>query len=214
MKSLLQDTASRAERYLQSMSERRVAPDDEAVKRIDAFNEELSVEGLSAESTIALLDEVGSPASMAIAGPRFFGFVIGGSLPVTVASNWLSTAWDQNTCMHEVTPAASRLEQIALGWLIDVLGLPPTTGAGFVTGTTVANFAALAAARHRVFDDVGWNVEAAGLIGAPEVTIIVGAEAHPTLTKSLWLVGIRPKSRRSGSRGRSRPYAAGRVACD
>lgn len=190
MKSLLQDTARRAEQYLEALPERRVAPDADAVKRVVAFDEELTTDGQTPESTIAMLDEIGSPASMAFAGPRFFGFVIGGALPVTIASNWLSTAWDQNACMHEVTPAASRLEQIALRWLVELLGLPATTGAGFVTGTTVANFAALAAARHRVFEDVGWDVEADGLTGAPDITIIVGGEAHPTLTKSLGLLGF------------------------
>lgn len=190
MKSLLQETAERAEQYLEGLPRRRVAPDADAVRRIESFDENLSADGETAESTIALLDDVGSPASMAIAGPRFFGFVIGGSLPVTVASNWLATAWDQNACMHEVTPAASRLEHVALRWLVELLGLPATTGAGFVTGTTVANFTALAAARHRVFEDAGWDVEADGLIGAPGVTIIVGGEAHPTLTKSLGLLGF------------------------
>ena len=92
--------------------------------------------------------------------------------------------------MHEVTPAASRLERIALEWLVEVLGLPEGTGAGFVTGTTVANFSALAAARHKVLRDAGWDVEANGLQGAPDVTIIVGGEAHPTLTKSLGLLGF------------------------
>jgi glutamate/tyrosine decarboxylase-like PLP-dependent enzyme len=188
--SLLKDASRRAIQYLEDVQNRRVAPDTEAVAAIERLNEELSENGETDESTLALLDEVGSPASMAIAGPRFFGFVIGGSLPATVASNWLATAWDQNACMHEITPAASRLEQIALHWLVDVLRLPKGTGGGFVTGTTVANFTALAAARHRVFEDVDWDVEANGLIGAPEISIIVGAEAHPTLTKSLGLLGL------------------------
>ena len=154
------------------------------------FDEVLPEEGESDAATLALLDDVGSPAAIGMAGPRFFGFVIGGALPASVASNWLTTAWDQNACMHEVTPAASRLEGVALQWLVDVLGLPAGTGAGFVTGTTVANFSALAAARHKVLTDAGWDVEANGLIGAPEVTIIVGGEAHPTLTKSLGLLGF------------------------
>jgi glutamate/tyrosine decarboxylase-like PLP-dependent enzyme len=150
----------------------------------------MSEEGEPDEATLALLDDVGSPAVMAMAGPRFFGFVIGGALPVTVATNWLTTAWDQNASMYEVTPAASRIERVALEWLVDVLGLPAGTGAGFVTGTTAANFSALAAARHKVFSDAGWDVEANGLIGAPNVTIIVSDEAHPTLTKSLGLLGF------------------------
>jgi glutamate/tyrosine decarboxylase-like PLP-dependent enzyme len=190
VKSLLQDVAARATRFLEGLPGRNVAPDADAVAALSLFDEAMPEEGESDEATLALLDDVGSPAAMAIAGPRFFGFVMGGALPVTIATNWLTTAWDQNACMHEVTPAASRLEGIALDWLVDVLGLPKGTGAGFVTGTTVANFSALAAARHKVLADAGWDVEADGLIGAPEVTILVGDEAHPTLTKSLGLLGF------------------------
>src|SRR6185436_4182113 len=125
-----------------------------------------------------------------IDGPRFFGFVMGGSLPVTVAANWLATAWDQNTGLHTVTPATAELERIALGWLVDVLGLPPGTAAGFVTGATVANMTALAAGRHAVLHAAGWDVEADGLFGAPPITVIVGEEVHPTLVKSLGVLGL------------------------
>jgi glutamate/tyrosine decarboxylase-like PLP-dependent enzyme len=187
---LLNDAAQRAIRYRRQCRERRVAPSADARSDLVQLLEALPEEGAPAEEVIALLDEVGSPASMAMAGPRFFGFVIGGSLPVTVASNWLSVAWDQNAAMHEVTPATATLEQVALDWLADLLHLPEGTGGGFVTGTTVANFSALAAARHRVFADVGWDVEADGLIGAPELTVLTGAEAHPTLLKSLGMLGL------------------------
>jgi len=190
MRKLLEDAAARAARFLEGLPDRSVAPDLDAVAALDLFDEAMPEERESDEATLALLDDVGSPAVMAMAGPRFFGFVIGGALPVTVATNWLTTAWDQNAGMYEVTPAVSRLESIALDWLVDVLGLPEGTGAGFVTGTTVANFSALAAARHKVLFDVGWDVDADGLLGAPEVTIIVGGEAHPTLTKSLGLLGF------------------------
>jgi glutamate/tyrosine decarboxylase-like PLP-dependent enzyme len=190
VKTLLEDAAARAARFLEGLPVRNVAPDADAVAALERFDEAMPEQGESDESTLALLDDVGSPAAMGIAGPRFFGFVMGGALPATVATNWLTTVWDQNACMHEVTPAASRLERIALEWLVDVLGLPEGTGAGFVTGTTVANFSALAAARHRVLTDAGWDVEADGLIGAPAVTIVVGGEAHPTLTKSLGMLGF------------------------
>ena len=190
MKKLLEDAAARAARFLEGLPDRSVAPDLDAVAALDLFDEVMPEQRGSDEATLALLDDVGSPAVMAMAGPRFFGFVIGGALPVTVATNWLTTAWDQNAGMYEVTPAVSRLESIALDWLVDVLGLPEGTGAGFVTGTTAANFSALAAARHKVFTDAGWDVEANGLTGAPEITIIVGGEAHPTLTKSLGLLGF------------------------
>jgi glutamate/tyrosine decarboxylase-like PLP-dependent enzyme len=127
---------------------------------------------------------------MAMAGPRFFGFVIGGALPVTVASNWLTTAWDQNAALQMATPGVSAVEQVALRWLLEILGLPSQSAGAFVTGATVANFTALAAARHRVLANVGWDVEEQGLAGAPPVTVLVGEEAHPTLLKSLSLLGF------------------------
>src|SRR3954452_4672203 len=125
-----------------------------------------------------------------MAGPRFFGFVIGGALPVTVAANWLAGAWDQNTGLYAPTPATSRLEEIALGWLLDLFKLPPESGGAYVTGATMANFSALAAARHAVLESAGWNGEAEGLFGAPPITVVVGDEAHPTLFKSLGLLGL------------------------
>jgi glutamate/tyrosine decarboxylase-like PLP-dependent enzyme len=187
---LLEDAARRGITYRESCNDRSVAPAADAVAQVERFNEPLPETGTPDDEVIAMLDEIGSPATMAMCGGRFFGFVIGSSLPVTVASNWLATAWDQNAVMHEVTPATATLEQVAIRWLVDLLGLPESSGAGFVTGATVANFTALAAARHRVFDDVGWNVEADGLIGAPPVTLIVGDEAHPTLFKSLGMLGF------------------------
>ncbi len=189
-KALLEDAARRGVAYRQSCDGRAVAPSPEALDAVQKFIEPLPENGTSSEDILALLDDVGSPATVAMAGPRFFGFVIGGSMPVSVATNWLTTAWDQNVAMHEVTPAAATLEQVALDWLVDVLGLPDGTGGGFVTGATVANFTALAAARHRVFADVGWDVEADGLIGAPALKVIVGEEAHPTLFKSLGMLGL------------------------
>jgi len=127
---------------------------------------------------------------MAMAGPRFFGFVIGGSLPVTLAANWLAGAWDQNTAYYNATPATVQFEQIALRWMLDLFHLPPECGGAFVTGATMANFSALAAARQAVLKRAGWNVEADGLFGAPPITVIVGAEAHPSLIKSLGLLGL------------------------
>jgi glutamate/tyrosine decarboxylase-like PLP-dependent enzyme len=125
-----------------------------------------------------------------MAGPRFFGFVFGGALPVTVAANWLGGAWDQNTGLFFSTPGVSRLEEIALKWMIDLFGFPAGTGAGFVTGATMANLSGLAAARNRLYQRAGWNVEADGLIGAPALSVIAGEEAHPTLLKSLGLLGL------------------------
>ena len=125
-----------------------------------------------------------------MAGPRFFGFVIGGSLPVTVAANWLATAWDQNTGYAAPTPGASRLEEIARRWLLELLDLPRECAVGYVTGATVANFTALAAARNAVLKRCGWAVEADGLFGAPPIQVVVGDECHPTLLKSLGMLGL------------------------
>src|SRR5258708_23593964 len=127
---------------------------------------------------------------MAIAGPRFFGFVTGGALPATLAANWLASAWDQNSAVAVATPLTAKLEDVALRWLRDVLGLPPETGVGFVTGATMANFTCLAAARHGVLTQAGWDVEADGMFGAPPWTVVVGEEAHTTLFKSAGLAGF------------------------
>src|SRR5205085_6026976 len=115
----------------------------------------------------ALLDSYAA-ATMAIAGPRFFGGVMGGALPATLAANWLAGAWDQNTGYTVVTPLTVKLEDVALRWLLDVLGLPHEMGVGFVTGATMANFTCLVAARHAVLAQAGWDVEANGMFGAPE----------------------------------------------
>jgi glutamate/tyrosine decarboxylase-like PLP-dependent enzyme len=189
-KDILQDAAMRSIRYRDSVDSRRVSPSPEAVANVDSFVEQLPDAGADDDLILAMLDDIGSPASMAMSGPRFFGFVVGSSYPITVATNWLSTAWDQNVSMHDVTPAVSMLEQVSMTWLKSLLGLPDSAAAAFVTGATVANFSSLAAARNRVYSDIGWNVEADGLFGAPPVTVILGNEAHPTLIKSLGMLGF------------------------
>src|SRR5882724_949439 len=190
MRELLENTAQRAISYLETLGDRGVNPSVEAVARLATLDEPLTKSPTSPEEVIRMLDEVCSPATMAMAGPRFFGFVIGGSLPVTVAANWLAGAWDQNSGLYTPTPATSQLEQVALNWLLDLFKLPVDCGGAFVTGATMANFSALAAARHALLKRAGWNVEADGLFGAPPITVVVGAEAHPTLFKSLGLLGL------------------------
>src|SRR4249920_1739346 len=189
MRELLTAAAERAIRYLEGLNERGVAPDPTVVARLAELAIPLPTDPSPADETMALLDSY-SAATMAMAGPRFFGFVIGGALPAALAANWLAGAWDQNAALAEVTPLPAKLEDVALGWLRDVLGLPPETGVGFVTGATMANFTCLAAARHSVLAQAGWDVEADGMFGAPEVAVIVGEEAHPTLFKSLGLAGF------------------------
>jgi glutamate/tyrosine decarboxylase-like PLP-dependent enzyme len=190
MHTLLQDVATRADAYLQGLATRGVAPDPAAVAALDALDGELPEKPVAADEILQLLDRYASPATLATAGPRFFGFVIGGVLPAALAANWLAAAWDQNSALYNATPATARLEQTALRWLLDLLRLPPECGGAFVTGATVANFVALAAARHAVLARVGWKVEADGLFGAPPITVVIGEEAHPTLIKSLGLLGL------------------------
>ena len=190
LQGLLSSAAERGIRYRKEAIERDVAPSAEAVAAVQQFVEPMPDEGCDEAEVLALLDDVGSPSTVAMTGPRYFGFVIGGSLPVTVATNWLTTAWDQNVGMHEVTPATSTLELVSMAWMKELFGLPESAAAAFVTGATVANFTSLAAARNRVYNDIGWNVEADGLIGAPPVTVIVSEETHPTVFKSLGLLGF------------------------
>jgi glutamate/tyrosine decarboxylase-like PLP-dependent enzyme len=190
MRELLDDAAQRAIRYLQSLDARGVAPKQEAVVRLAEFDTALPESPQPSAETLRQLDDIGSPATMASAGGRFFGFVIGGALPVSVASNWLATAWDQNAALHLPTPAAAVLERVALRWLLDLLRLPPDAGGAFVTGATMANFSALAAARNAVLRQADWLVESDGLFGAPPITVVVGEEAHPTLIKSLGMLGL------------------------
>ena len=190
MKQLLTATTERSLAYLNSLDDRSVAPAPVAVQRLSAFDVPLQDESIPATDVLRELDEIGTPATMAMAGPRFFGFVIGGSLPAALAANWLAGAWDQNTGLFVSTPGTSKLEQVALKWLLDVLDLPRECAGAFVTGTTVAHITSLAAARHAVLKKVGWNVEADGLFGAPPITVITSAEAHPTLFKALGVVGL------------------------
>ena len=190
MRGLLGDAAERATRYLEGLDGRAVAPDPAAVSALAALDTPFPESGSDDREVLELLDRYCSPATMAMAGGRFFGFVIGGALPVAVAANWLATAWDQNTGLYNSTPATARLEEVALRWLVELFGLPAGTGGAFVTGATVANFTALAAARHTVLQRAGWDVEADGLFGAPAVTIVVGAEAHPSVIKALGLLGF------------------------
>src|SRR6266487_682822 len=189
MRELLIAAAERAIRYMEGLNGRGVAPDPTVVARLAELAISLPTDPSPADETMALLDSY-SAATMAMAGQRFFGFVIGGVIPATLAANWLASAWDQNAALAEVTPLPAKLEDVALGWLRDVLGLPPETGVGFVTGATMANFTCLAAARHSVLQQAGWDVEADGMFGAPEVAVVVGEEAHPTLFKSLGLAGF------------------------
>ena len=190
MSTLLHASSKLAIKYLESIKNRKVAPSREAIERAERFREPLPDASSNPEQVLRMLDQLGSPATVAMAGPRFFGFVIGGSLPAALAANWLAAAWDQNAVLYKVSPATAIIEEVVIEWLVDLFGLPEDSGGAFVTGATVANFTALAAARHEVLKRADWNVEADGLFGAPPITVIVSAEAHPTLFKSLGMLGL------------------------
>ena len=127
---------------------------------------------------------------MAMAGRRFFGWVIGGSLPAALAANWLATAWDQNAAGAQPSPGVAEFEKVALRWILEAVNLPADCAAGFVTGATMANFTCLAAARQVVLKKAGWDVEADGLFGAPPITVVVGDEVHVSVLKALGLLGL------------------------
>ena len=201
MSDLLDDASGRARRYLAALDSRAVAPTPEALAALARFGGPLPERASSPSEVLAELDELGSPATVASAGRRYFGFVTGGSLPVTVAASWLASAWDQNAGLVACSPIGAKLEQVALDWLKDLFHLPRDSGGGFVTSATAANFSALAAARHALLARAGWDVEAQGLFGAPPITVVVGEEVHASVQKALSMVGL----------GRER---VARVPCD
>lgn len=189
-KQLLEEAARRGAAYLDGLETRPVFPEPQALEGLSAFDEPFPGSPQDALETLSLLDKAGSPATVASAGGRYFGFVIGGTLPAALAANVLAAAWDQNGGMVTSSPTAAKLESVAQRWLVDLFGLPPGTGIGFVSGATMANFSGLAAARHALLKQAGWDVEAQGLFGAPPVTVIVGEEVHVSLLKALSLLGF------------------------
>jgi glutamate/tyrosine decarboxylase-like PLP-dependent enzyme len=188
--ALLAEASERARRYLRSATERLVAPSPEAVRALDELAFPLPAAGLDPSRVLELLDDVGSPATVCSAGPRYFGFVIGGALPVAVAASWLLDAWDQNAGLSVASPVSARLDEVALGWVRELFGLPVETAGAFVTGATMANATCLAAARDAVLTRAGWDAAGQGLVGAPPVQVVVGDEAHTTVFKALGLVGL------------------------
>ncbi len=187
---LLRDAANRAARYLQALPQRGVSPAPSAVEGLGRFSTPLQADSLPPAEVLEELDTIGSPATVASAGGRFFGFVIGGSLPAALAANTLAAAWDQNAVLEITSPVAASLEKVCRSWIADVFGLPTEAEVGFVTGATMANFAGLAAARHALLQAQGWDVEAKGLFGAPPITVIVGDEVHVSLLKALGMLGL------------------------
>lgn len=189
-KTLFNQVQAYAYEYLDEIRDRHVFPSDEALANLGKFDESMPDEIADAKSVLELLHTHGSPATVAIAGGRYFGFVNGGAVPVATAAKTLATYWDQNTAMHVVSPIAAKLEKVCEQWLNDVLGLPKRTVAGFVSGSSMANFCGLAAARFRLLQRQDWDISERGLNGAPPIRIVLGRQAHSTILKALTLLGF------------------------
>ena len=187
---LLRRTAELAIDYLSSLPERPVARQPDVAELRRELATELPEDGQDPRAVIEHLADVGGRAAVAMAGPRYFGFVIGGALPAAVAADWLTSAWDQNAGLYVAGPAASVVEEAVGAWLIDLFGLPPASGFGLVTGCQMAHFTCLAAARQSVLERVGWDATRRGLFGAPEIEVVVGAEAHSTVHTALQYLGL------------------------
>ena len=189
-RQLLEDAATYAAEFLDALPDRTVAPTATVEDLRDELGGSLPEGPLEPRLVVADLARAVEPGLMATPGGRFFGFVIGGSLPAALAADWLASAWDQNAGLYAAAPAASVVEEVCGAWLIELLGLPEHASYGLVTGCQMANFTALAAARHGVLEAAGWDVEADGLAGAPPVQIIAGEERHVTIDRALRFLGL------------------------
>jgi len=189
-RQLLHQTADLAADFLDGIEMRPVRATASHDQLLAAFDGPLPHRGEASGEVVDHLAAIADPGLIASAGPRYFGFVIGGSLPAALAADWLTSAWDNNAGLYAIGPAASVAEEVAGRWLIELFGLPAGSSIGFSTGATMASFTALAAGRHRVLERAGWNVEEDGLQGAPEIAVVVGGEAHVTIHVSLQMLGL------------------------
>jgi glutamate/tyrosine decarboxylase-like PLP-dependent enzyme len=189
-RTLLRQTADLAADFLEGLDGRPVAARASHDELVATLGGDLPIRGEAAGEVLSALAAAADPGIVASAGPRYFGFVVGGGLPAALAADWLTSAWDQNAGLYALSPSASVVEEVAAGWLVDLFGLPAGSSVGFSTGATMASFTALAAGRHRVLERLGWDVEEDGLTGAPEIAVVVGAEAHVTIHVSLQMLGL------------------------
>ena len=212
-RALLRRTAELAIDYLDGLPDRPVIGDHDVAELRAALVTDVPEEGEDPQRVVEELAAVGGRAAVAMAGPRYFGFVIGGSLPSALSADWLTSTWDQNAGLYVAGPAASVVEEAVGAWLLDLFGLPETAGYGLVTGCQMAHFTCLAAARQAVLERAGWDVTARGLFGAPEIEVIVGAEAHSTVHTALQYLGLgRDRVRRVEVDGQGRLTTDGLAA--
>ena len=187
---VLTDAAALGRAFADSLPDRHVGATATAAELLARLNRPLTDAGEDPRAVIADLARDVEPGLIASAGPRYFGFVVGGALPVAVAADWLTSAWDQNAGGLPVAPALVVAEEVAGGWVRDLLGLPAGSGVGFVTGCQMAHVTCLAAARHAMLAGAGWNVETDGLQGAPALRVVAGAHAHVSIARACRLLGL------------------------
>ncbi len=187
---VLNVAADKAQRYVREIVERRVGPSEAAVAALTELHEPFPTFSSRPSDVIARLDQIGSAATVATTGGRYFGFVNGGMVPAALAANWLAAAWNQNAALRVMSPIAAELEEVVLRWVCEALGLPPECAGGLVTCATMANFTALVTARHALLARAGWNVTADGMFGAPPIDVVAGAEVHASMLKALSLAGF------------------------
>ncbi|MDP1771435.1 MAG: aminotransferase class V-fold PLP-dependent enzyme [Methylobacter sp.] len=189
-KELFEQAKSYTYAYMDGVHERNVFPNDEAIKNLVVFDEPFPAMSINPTELLRMLHEYGSPATVTQTGGRYFGFVTGSSVPSALAAKWLSDVWDQNTALYVMSPISSQLEATCEKWLVDLLGLPAGTGAGFVTGSSTANLCGLAAGRNELLNRQGWDVNVDGLFDAPKLRVVLGGQAHATIFKALALLGL------------------------
>jgi glutamate/tyrosine decarboxylase-like PLP-dependent enzyme len=187
---LLRRTAELVADYLRRLPEAHVGSREDATAVAERLRVPLPDTGEDPLAIIERLSRDVEAGLVASAGPRYFGYVVGGALPASVAADWLAAAWDQNSATHALSPAAAAAEQVAGEWMLELLGLPSNWSIGLPTGAGLGNAVGLAAGRHVVLERAGWDVEAQGLYGAPEIEVIVGAEAHATVLTALQYLGL------------------------
>lgn len=189
----LQAAAKYATEYLRELESRNVAPTPAAVAALERFREPFPEKPTDPEAVLEQLATIGGPATVTMTGGRYFGFVIGGTLPASLGASWLVGAWDQNSCLRAMSPVVAEIEEVTLRWVCEALGLPVDLEGGFVTCATTANFTALATARQALLARQGWNVAENGLFGAPEIKVVVGEEVHASILKALNMAGFGQK---------------------
>jgi glutamate/tyrosine decarboxylase-like PLP-dependent enzyme len=188
--TLLAEADRRAGEYLLNTGTGRLFPGKDALQALAAFDEAFPELGLPAQEGLHLLDAIGSPATVRSNDPRYFGFVIGASLPAAAAAERLMLAWDQCASSFDNSPVAANLEQIAARWVLDALDLPRESAVGFGTSATACTLVCLAAARRALLAKQGWSFDDDGLAGAPEVRVVLSETAHITVKKALRILGF------------------------